>query len=94
MVCAALIYLGQLVPELIKIGENLGMDLRASNAVDVSQDTQNPPPQDKGRVSMPTCQAPTCDDADVISETLTTVCMIQQRKEEKEGRREMECRVG
>lgn len=38
------LYLGQLVPELVEIGEDLGMDFGAADAVDVSQDTQNPPP--------------------------------------------------
>lgn len=41
-------YLCQLVPKLIKIGEDLGMDFGAADAVDISQDTQNPPPQDEG----------------------------------------------
>lgn len=38
------LYLGQLVPELVEIGEDLGMDFGTADAIDVSQDTQNPPP--------------------------------------------------
>lgn len=72
-------YLCQLVPELIKIGEDLGMNSGAADAVDISQDTQNPPPKDEGRISMPTSQGPTRNDADIISQTLTAVCMVGER---------------
>lgn len=44
----SLLYLGQLVPQLIEIGEDLGMDFGAADIVDISQDTQNSPPQDEG----------------------------------------------
>lgn len=40
-------HLGQLVPQLVQVGEDLGVDFGAMDAVDVSQDTQNPSPQDK-----------------------------------------------
>lgn len=40
-------HLGQLLPKLVKVGEDLGVDFGATDAVDVSQDTQNPSPQDK-----------------------------------------------
>lgn len=66
------------MPELIKAVEDLGMDSWAADAVDISKDTQNPPPQDKGRVSMPSSQGPTRNYADVISQTLTTVCMVRE----------------
>lgn len=36
------------MPELIKIREDLGVDFGATNVVDISQDTQNPPPKDEG----------------------------------------------
>lgn len=71
-------HLGQLVPEIIKAGEDLGMDFWAADVVDISQDTQNPPPQDEGRISMPTGQGPTRNYAHVISQTLTTVCMVRE----------------
>lgn len=45
---ASSVYLGKLMPELIKIREDLGVDLGATNVVDISQDTQNPPPKDEG----------------------------------------------
>lgn len=73
-------YLGQLVPEFIKTGEDLGVDFWTANTVDVSHDTQNPPPQDEGRVSMPTSQGPARNYADVISQTLTAVCMASRRE--------------
>lgn len=43
--CAA--HLGELVPKLVQVGENLGVDFGATDAVDVAQDTQNPSPQHK-----------------------------------------------
>ncbi|TNN83100.1 hypothetical protein EYF80_006707 [Liparis tanakae] len=57
----------QLVPELIKTVEDLGMDLWTADAVDISQNTQNPSPQDEGRISMPTSQGPARNYADIIS---------------------------
>lgn len=72
-------YLGKLMPELIEIGEDFGMDFGTPDVVDISQDTQNPPPKDKSRISMPASQGPTSNDADIISQTLTTVCMVRER---------------
>lgn len=67
-------YLGQLVPELIQVAEDLGMDSRAPDVVNIPQNTQNPPPDYKGRISMPASQAASGDDADVISQKLAAVC--------------------
>ena len=80
MILASPPYLGQLVPELIKIREDLGMDFWTADTVDVSQDTQYPPPKDEGRISMPTSQGPTSNDADIVSQTLTAVCMVKDTK--------------
>lgn len=65
------------MPEIIEMGENLGMDLRASDVIDISQNAQNPPPQDKSRIRMPTSQRPPSNDADIIGKTLTAVCRIR-----------------
>lgn len=73
-------YLGKLMPELIKIREDLGVDFGAADAVDISQDAQNPPPQDEGRIGMPTSQGPTRNDADIVSQAFTTVCMFRERE--------------
>lgn len=67
-------YLGQLVPELIQVAEDLCMDSRAPDVVNIPQNAQNPPPEYKGRVSMPASQTATGDDADVISQKLAAVC--------------------
>lgn len=67
------------MPELIQTGKDLGMDFRALDVVHISEDTQNPPPKDKGRVSMPASQGPTRNDADIIGETLATVCKVRNR---------------
>lgn len=75
----SMFYLGQLVPELIEIGEDLGMDFGTADVVDISQDTQYPPPKDKSRISMPTSQGPTSNDADIISQILTAVCKVRER---------------
>lgn len=76
-------YLGQLVPELIEMGEDLGMDFGAADAVDISEDTQYPPPQHEGRVRVPTGQSPARDDADIIGQTLTAVCMSEDGAKER-----------
>lgn len=70
------------MPELIEIREDLGVDFGAADAVDVSQDPQNPPPQDEGRISMPASQSPARNDADVISQAFTAVCMDRERAPE------------
>lgn len=72
----SLLYLGQLVPQLIETGEDLGMDFGAADIVDISQDTQNSPPQDEGWIGMPTSQSPTSNDADIISQKLAAICMV------------------
>lgn len=79
MECLTLLYLGQFVPEFIEVGENLGVDFRAPDIVDIPQDSQNSPPKDKSRIRMPASQGPSSDDADIISEALTTVCRTSQR---------------
>lgn len=75
-------YLGQLVPELIQVAEDLGMDSRAPDVVNIPQNAQNPPPENKGRISMPASQTATSDDADVISQKLAAVCK-QDRSEDR-----------
>lgn len=67
-------YLGQLVPELIQIAEDLGMNSRAPDVVNIPQNSQSPPPEYKGRISMPASQTAPGNDADVISQELTAVC--------------------
>lgn len=37
-------YLGQLVPELIQVAEDLSMDSRALDGVNIPQDAQDPSP--------------------------------------------------
>lgn len=80
-------YLGQLVPELIQVAEDLGMDLRAPDVVNIPQNAQNPPPEYKGRISMPSSQTATGDDADVIGQKLTAVC-TQNRSDNTSQRTE------
>lgn len=72
------------MPELIKIREDLGVDFGAADAIDISKDTQNPPPQDKGRIWVPTSKSPTCNDADIIRKAFATVCMFRERERERE----------
>ena len=67
-------YLIQLVPDLVEVAEDLGMDLGTADVVDVAHDTQNPSPEHKGRVGVPTGQAAAGDDADVIRKALAAVC--------------------
>lgn len=66
------------MPEFIKVREHLGMDFGAADTIHISQNTQNPPPQNEGWISMPTSQGPTRNDADIISKAFTTVCMIRE----------------
>lgn len=66
------------MPKLIKIREHLGMDFGATDVVYISQDTQNSSPQDKGWIRMPTSQGPACDDADIVRQAFTTVCVVIQ----------------
>lgn len=73
-------YLGQLMPELIQVGKDLGMNFGTADIVDISQDTQYPSPKDKCRIGMPTSQGSTCNDADIISQTLTAVCKARETK--------------
>lgn len=67
-------HLGELVPKLIQVREDLGVDLGATDAVDVAQDTQNPSPQHECRVGVPAGQRAACDDADVVRQAFTAVC--------------------
>lgn len=41
-------HLGQLVPELIEVTEDLSVDAGAADAVHVTKNTQNPPPENEG----------------------------------------------
>ena len=41
-------YLSQFVPQVVEVTEHLGVDPGAADAVDIPQDTQNPPPEHKG----------------------------------------------
>jgi len=68
-------YLSQLVPDLVEVAEDRGMDLGAADVVHVAQDTQNPPPQHEGRVGVPTGEAAAGDDAEIIRQALAAVCM-------------------
>lgn len=77
-------YLGQLVPDLVEVGEDLGVDPGAADVVDVTQDAQNPPPEHKGRVGMPTGQAAAGDDADVIRQALAAVCTAAAQEVHRE----------
>lgn len=72
------------MPELVQIREDLGMDFGAADAIDISEDAQNPPPQDKGRIWVPTSEGPTRNDADIIGKAFATVCMFRERDREKE----------
>lgn len=76
-------YLGQLVPELVEVTEDLGVDAGTADAVHIPQNPQDPPPEDEGRVSVPTGQAAAGDDADVIGQKLTAVCKKEQTQSEQ-----------
>lgn len=67
-------HLGQLVPELIEVTEDLGVDTGTADAVNVAQDPQDAPPEDEGGVGVPSRQTATGDDADVIRQKLAAVC--------------------
>lgn len=72
-------YLCQFVPELVQIQEHLGMYLRVTDAVDVAQDSQNPPPEHGGGVGVPAGEAAPGDDADVVGQALAAVCGADRR---------------
>lgn len=74
-------YLGQLVPELIEVTEDLGVDAGAADAVHITENPQDSPPENEGWVGVPTGQTAAGDDADVISQKLTAVCMEEQTTE-------------
>lgn len=67
-------HLGQLVPELIEVTEDLGVDAATADAVHITKNPQDPPPENEGWVGMPAGQTATGDDADIISQKLTAVC--------------------
>lgn len=71
-------YLGQLVPELVEVTEDLGVDAGTADAVHITENPQDPPPEDEGRVSVPTGQAAAGDDADIIRQKLTAVWKEEQ----------------
>lgn len=71
-------HLGQLVPELVEVGEHLSVDLGATDGVDVAHDTQNPPPQHEGWIGVPTGQRAACYDADVVRQAFAAVCTVTQ----------------
>lgn len=66
-------HLGQFVPELIEVTEDLGVDTGTADAVNVTQNPQDPPPEDESGVGVPTGQTSTGDDADVIRQKLAAV---------------------
>ena len=72
------------MPDLVEVTEDLGVDLGTADVVHVAHDTQNPSPEHKGRVGVPTGQAPAGDDADVIRKALAAVCTAPAQ----EGHRE------
>lgn len=67
------------MPELIKIRKDLGMNFGAADAIDISQNTQNPPPQDESRISMPTSESSTSNYADIVSKAFTAICTVRER---------------
>ncbi len=71
-------YLGQLVPELVEVTEDLGVDASTADAVHITENPQDPPPENEGRVGVPAGQTAAGDDADVISQKLTAVCKEEQ----------------
>lgn len=71
-------HLGQLVPELIEVTEDLGVDTGTADAVNVAQNPQGPPPEDEGGVGVPSGQTATGDDADVVRQKLAAVCNEEQ----------------
>lgn len=75
----SLLYLGKFVPQLIEISKDFCMNLRATDAIDISQNTQNSPPKDEGGVRMPASQCPARNDADIVSQTLTAVYRVRNR---------------
>lgn len=50
------------------------MDFGGLYIVDISKNSQDPPPEDSGRVRMPADEAPASNDTAVISEELAAVC--------------------
>lgn len=68
------------MPKLIKIRKDLGMNFGAADAIDISQNTQNPPPQDESRISMPTSESSTSNYADIVSKAFTAICIVRERE--------------
>lgn len=66
------------MPKLVQVGEHLGVDLGATDAVDVPEDAQNPSPQHKRRIGVPAGQRAAGYDADVVRQALAAVCRATQ----------------
>lgn len=60
-------HLGQVLPKFAQIVEDLCVDLRVFDAIDVPKDAKHPPPHYRGNVSVPSGQRAPRHDAAVLA---------------------------